>query len=191
MKEITGDAALIADVVVNPRTGVVRPIKFTIAIDCGPIANPDGLHNQVEGGLLQGMSRSLVEEVTWNTKCVTSVDWTGYTSLRLDYEVPAIETVFVVPDNVSATGAGENSITELRRPLAMRSSTQRECVCVTYLLLRRACSPRSIALTRAQHEARFRIVRGACFFSIAFRGLGTLGGRLPLCAACPATNLRH
>jgi nicotinate dehydrogenase subunit B len=39
------------------------------------------------------------------------VDWVGYTSLRLDDEVPAIETVFVVPDNVSATGAGETSIT--------------------------------------------------------------------------------
>jgi nicotinate dehydrogenase subunit B len=39
------------------------------------------------------------------------VDWEGYTSLRLDYEVPAIESIFVVPDNVSATGAGETSIT--------------------------------------------------------------------------------
>jgi CO/xanthine dehydrogenase Mo-binding subunit len=106
-----GYAALIADVAVNLQSGVVRPIKFTIAIDCGPISNPDGLRNQVEGGLLQGMSRSLVEEVTWNTKRVTSVDWEGYTSLRLDYEVPAIETIFVVPDNVSATGAGETSIT--------------------------------------------------------------------------------
>ena len=106
-----GYAALIADLAVNLQTGVVRPMKFTIAIDCGPISNPDGLRNQVEGGLLQGMSRSLAEEVTWNTKCVTSVDWEGYTSLRLDYDIPVIETVFVVPDNVSATGAGETSIT--------------------------------------------------------------------------------
>ena len=106
-----GYAALIADVLVNRRTGVVRPRKFTVAIDCGPISNPDGLRNQVEGGLLQGMSRALVEEVTWDAKRVTSVDWIGYTSLRLDYEPPAIVTVFVVPENVSATGAGETSIT--------------------------------------------------------------------------------
>jgi CO/xanthine dehydrogenase Mo-binding subunit len=106
-----GYAALVADVTVNLRTGIVKPTKFTIAIDCGPISNPDGLRNQVEGGLLQGMSRSLVEEVTWNTRRVTSVDWEGYTSLRLDYEIPTIETVFVVPENVSATGAGETSIT--------------------------------------------------------------------------------
>jgi len=106
-----GYAALVADVVVNTRTGIVRPTKFTVAIDVGPISNPDGLRNQVEGGLLQGMSRTLVEEVTWDTKRVISVDWRGYTSLRLDYDVPAIETVFVVPENVKATGAGETSIT--------------------------------------------------------------------------------
>ena len=106
-----GYAALIADVAVDVQTGKVRPMKFVIAIDCGPISNPDGLRNQVEGGILQGMSRALVEEVTWDAKRVTSVDWEGYTSLRMDYMMPGIETVFVVPENVSATGAGETSIT--------------------------------------------------------------------------------
>jgi nicotinate dehydrogenase subunit B len=106
-----GYAALVADVAVNTRTGVIRPIKITVAIDCGPISNPDGLRNQVEGGILQGLSRALAEEVTWDSKSVTSVDWEGYSSLRLDYAMPAIETVFVVPENVSATGAGETSIT--------------------------------------------------------------------------------
>lgn len=106
-----GYAALVADVSVNRSTGVVRPVKFTVAIDCGPISNPDGLRNQVEGGLLQGMSRALVEEVTWDAKRVTSIDWEGYRSLRLDEEMPAIDTVFVEPENVKATGAGETSIT--------------------------------------------------------------------------------
>jgi nicotinate dehydrogenase subunit B len=106
-----GYAALVADLGVNTRTGEILPVKFTIAIDCGPISNPDGLRNQVEGGILHGMSRTLVEEVTWDTKRVTSVDWEGYLSLRLDYAMPAIETVFVVPENASATGAGETSIT--------------------------------------------------------------------------------
>jgi CO/xanthine dehydrogenase Mo-binding subunit len=106
-----GYAALIADVAVNAQTGEVRPEKFLIAIDCGPISNPDGLRNQVEGGILQGMSRALVEEVTWDAKRVTSVDWEGYTSLRMDCPMPSIETIFVVQENVSATGAGETSIT--------------------------------------------------------------------------------
>jgi nicotinate dehydrogenase subunit B len=42
---------------------------------------------------------------------VTSVDWASYPSLHLDYDVPAIETVFVTPTGVPATGAGETSIT--------------------------------------------------------------------------------
>jgi nicotinate dehydrogenase subunit B len=106
-----GYAALIAYVDVNLETGVVRPSRFVIALDCGPISNPDGLQNQIEGGILQGMSRSLVEEVTWNEKRVTSVDWETYNSLHLDYEMPPIESVFVTPADVPATGAGETSIT--------------------------------------------------------------------------------
>ena len=73
--------------------------------------NPDGLRNQTEGGILQGMSRALVEEVTWDNKRITSVDWETYNSLRLDYEMPPVETFFVTPANVPATGAGETAIT--------------------------------------------------------------------------------
>ncbi len=106
-----GYAALVADVDVDLETGTVRPKRFVIALDCGPISNPDGLRNQTEGGILQGMSRALVEEVTWDDKRVTSVDWETYHSLYLDYEMPAIETVSVTPPNVPATGAGETAIT--------------------------------------------------------------------------------
>lgn len=106
-----GYAALVADVEVDVQTGVVQPKRFVVAADCGPISNPDGLQNQIEGGILQGMSRSLVEEVTWDDQRITSTDWETYISLRMDYEMPAIETVFVTPANVPATGAGEVSIT--------------------------------------------------------------------------------
>jgi CO/xanthine dehydrogenase Mo-binding subunit len=57
------------------------------------------------------MSRALVEEVTWDNRRVTSVDWETYNSLHLDYEMPTVETVFVTPSNVPATGAGETAIT--------------------------------------------------------------------------------
>jgi CO/xanthine dehydrogenase Mo-binding subunit len=106
-----GYAALIADVDVNLETGVVHPRRFVVALDCGPISNPDGLRNQIEGGILQGMSRALVEEVTWDNRRVTSVDWETYHSLHLDYEMPTVESVFVTPADVRATGAGETAIT--------------------------------------------------------------------------------
>src|ERR1700733_14925721 len=106
-----GYAALVAEVDVDLETGTVRPRRFVVALDCGPISNPDGLRNQIEGGILQGMGRALVEEVTWDNRRVTSVDWESYNSLYLDYEMPAVETVFVTPADVPATGAGKTAIT--------------------------------------------------------------------------------
>lgn len=106
-----GYAALVAEVSVNLETGAVRPTRYVIASDCGPISNPDGLRNQIEGGLLQGTSRALVEEVTWDKDHVTSIDWRTYKSLYLDYAPPTVECVFVEPKDVPATGAGETAIT--------------------------------------------------------------------------------
>jgi nicotinate dehydrogenase subunit B len=106
-----GYAALVAEVIVDLESGLVRPERFVVALDCGPISNPDGLRNQIEGGILQGTSRALVEEVIWDDRRITSVDWRTYKSLHLDYEIPTIETVFVTPADVPATGAGETAIT--------------------------------------------------------------------------------
>jgi CO/xanthine dehydrogenase Mo-binding subunit len=106
-----GYAALVAEVTVNLENGVVHPARFVLALDCGPISNPDGLRNQTEGGILQGTSRALVEEVTWDSRHITSIDWETYNSLHLDYEIPTIESVFVTPPDVPATGAGETAIT--------------------------------------------------------------------------------
>jgi nicotinate dehydrogenase subunit B len=71
----------------------VQPRRFTVAVDCGPISNPDGLRNQTEGGILQGMSRALLEEVTWDDKRVTSNDWQTYNSFYLGFDLPAIDIV--------------------------------------------------------------------------------------------------
>jgi CO/xanthine dehydrogenase Mo-binding subunit len=106
-----GYAALAAEVNVDLETGIVHPRRFVVALDCGPISNPDGLKNQVEGGILQGMSRSLVEEVSWDERRITAVDWESYGTLRLDYEIPVIECVFLSPAEVPATGAGETAVT--------------------------------------------------------------------------------
>jgi CO/xanthine dehydrogenase Mo-binding subunit len=106
-----GYAALIADVDVNVEIGEIKPKRFTVALDSGPISNPDGLRNQTEGGILQGMSRALLEEVTWDDKRVTSTDWETYNSLYLGFEVPKIDIVLIDRTGVPATGAGETAIT--------------------------------------------------------------------------------
>ena len=106
-----GYVALIAEVEVDPASGRVQAKRFVAAEDCGPISNPAGLRNQIEGGILQGMSRALSEEVTWDDRRVTSIDWSTYHSLRLGSEVPVIECVLINRSDVEATGAGETAIT--------------------------------------------------------------------------------
>lgn len=108
-----GYVALVADVNIDTASGRVMPTRFFAALDCGPISNPDGLRNQTEGGILQGMSRALVEEVTWDEKRVTSNDWETYKSLYLDlgFELPTIEISLTSRADVPATGAGEGVIT--------------------------------------------------------------------------------
>jgi nicotinate dehydrogenase subunit B len=106
-----GYAATVVYVEVDLATGVVRPTRFVVAVDCGPVSNPDGLRNQTEGGVLQGTSRSLVEEVRWDSTRITSVDWVTYKTLYLDYEMPSVETVILNSRSLPALGAGELSIT--------------------------------------------------------------------------------
>jgi CO/xanthine dehydrogenase Mo-binding subunit len=96
---------------VNAQTGEIRPRHFFVAIDAGAVSNPDGLRNQTEGGVLQAMSRALVEEVKWDSRHITSTDWVSYPVLDLSYEMPEVEVVIVEPPEAPATGAGETAIT--------------------------------------------------------------------------------
>ena len=106
-----GYCAMAADIDLDQDTGSLTVNRFTVSVDCGPISNPDGLRNQVEGGALQGMSRALLEEVTWNDEQVTSVDWRTYRSLPLGFPVPDVTTVIVDRAEGEAMGAGETAIT--------------------------------------------------------------------------------
>jgi len=106
-----GYAAMVADVDVDLATGKVVVTRFVVAQDCGPISNPNGMKNQLEGGALQGMSRALGEEVTWDVQKVTSIDWRTFHSLPLGIAVPIVESVLVNRTDVEATGSGETTIT--------------------------------------------------------------------------------
>ncbi len=106
-----GYCALVAHVEVDQESGEVSVTRLVIAINCGPISNPDGLKNQLEGGALQGVSRTLLEEVTWDDRSVTSIDWRTYRTLTLGTAIPVVETVLINRPDGKATGAGETSIT--------------------------------------------------------------------------------
>ena len=102
---------MVAEVDVDQGTGRVTARRLVVAQDCGPISNPDGMRNQIEGGALQGLSRCLGEEVTWDSEKVTSIDWRSFHTLPLGFAVPAIESVLVNRTDVEASGAGETAIT--------------------------------------------------------------------------------
>src|SRR5437868_12293273 len=81
--------AAIADLDVNHADGQVRVKRVVIAHDCGLIINPDGLRNQIEGNVIQAISRTLKEEVKFDSSILTSLDWTSYPILRFP-EVPEV-----------------------------------------------------------------------------------------------------
>ncbi len=106
-----GYSAMVAEIELDQESGRLLVRRFVVAQDCGPISNPDGLRNQIEGGVLQGMSRALSEEVTWDASKITSIDWRTYPPLYLGVELPVIESVLVNRPDKRATGAGETAIT--------------------------------------------------------------------------------
>jgi CO/xanthine dehydrogenase Mo-binding subunit len=106
--------AIVAEVDIDRATGKIFARKFTVAHDCGQIINPDGLVKCVEGNIVQGVSRTLWEEVTFDKKSVTSVDWISYPILDITETPGAIDVVLINHPDIAPSGAGEPSI----RPIA-------------------------------------------------------------------------
>jgi nicotinate dehydrogenase subunit B len=100
--------ACIAEVQVNCKTGVVRVRRIVVAHDCGLIINPDGVKNQIEGNVIQSLSRALKEEVQFDEFRITSVDWQSYPILKFS-EVPEVEILLINRPDQPAVGAGEPS----------------------------------------------------------------------------------
>jgi nicotinate dehydrogenase subunit B len=101
--------AIVADVEVNKTTGEVAVKQLVCSHDCGLIINPDGVKNQIEGNVIQGVSRALFEEVTFDGNGVTSLDWKTYPILKFS-DVPELEIVLINRPEMPALGAGEPSI---------------------------------------------------------------------------------
>ena len=98
----------VAEVEVDRSTGVIRVPKFTVVHDCGQIINPDGLKNQIEGCVMQTVSRTLIEEVKFNRSQVTSLDWASYPILKFP-QVPEIVIELIDRPTEKPWGAGEPS----------------------------------------------------------------------------------
>ena len=100
--------AIVADVEVNKTTGAVAVKKVVSSHDCGLMVNPDFVQNQVEGNVIQGVSRALFEEVTFDANGVTSLDWNSYPILKFT-DVPELDIVLINRPEMASLGAGEPS----------------------------------------------------------------------------------
>ncbi|GAC1416114.1 MAG: xanthine dehydrogenase family protein molybdopterin-binding subunit [Candidatus Velthaea sp.] len=98
----------IADVEVDRATGKVRVTHVAVAQDTGQIINPDGMRNQIEGNVVQTVSRTLVEEVKFNRSRVTSLDWASYPILKFP-DVPEVSIDLIDRPTIKPWGGGEPS----------------------------------------------------------------------------------
>ncbi len=106
--------AVIAEVDIDRSTGKIWAKRFTVAHDCGQLINPDGLEKCIEGNIVQGISRTLWEEVKFDSKSVTSVDWETYPILDITETPAKIDFAIINHPEIPPSGAGEPSI----RPIA-------------------------------------------------------------------------
>jgi nicotinate dehydrogenase subunit B len=97
---------LVAEVDVNRKTGELAVKRVYVAHDCGQIINPDGLRNQIEGCVVQTVSRTLKEEVTFDRSMVTSLDWASYPILTFP-EIPEVVIDLIDRPNEPPWGGGE------------------------------------------------------------------------------------
>jgi len=94
------------EVAVERATGVIRVTRVVCAQDCGLMINPDSVASQLEGNILQTISRTLHEEIVFDREKVTSLNWASYPILRFD-EVPTIELETIQRLDEPPLGVGE------------------------------------------------------------------------------------
>jgi nicotinate dehydrogenase subunit B len=102
--------ALVAEVEVNRRTGLIHVNEVWCSHDCGQVINPDGARNQIEGGIVQTISRTLMEQLQFDRTRITSLDWISYPILRFP-DAPRIHISLINRPEQTAWGAGEMAAT--------------------------------------------------------------------------------
>jgi nicotinate dehydrogenase subunit B len=107
----------VAEVEVDKSTGQVNVKRFVLSHDCGLIINPDGLKNQIEGNIIQGVSRALMEEVKFDSSGIKTLDWSSYPVIRFP-DVPEIEIVLINRPEMPALGGGEPSSAPIAAAIA-------------------------------------------------------------------------
>ena len=97
-------AAVVVDVSVD--SDVIQLERAVVAADAGQVVNPDGISNQLEGGLVQAASWTLYEQVKFDEGGITSLDWESYPILHFA-NAPVIDVVLLNRPDQPFLGVGE------------------------------------------------------------------------------------
>jgi nicotinate dehydrogenase subunit B len=106
-KNLAAYCAIASEVEVNRETGRARLVRAVAAVDSGQVVNPDGLINQIEGAIVQSTSWTLYEQVTFDERRITSIDWQTYPILRFDAVPETIEVHIINRPGKPFLGSGE------------------------------------------------------------------------------------
>ena len=107
-KNLAAYVGVIAEVEVDPATGVIHVPRAWAAADAGLIINPDGLVNQIEGGIIQSTSWTLREAISYDNTRILTRSWANYPILRMP-EVPSVDVSLINRPEERPVGAGESS----------------------------------------------------------------------------------
>jgi CO/xanthine dehydrogenase Mo-binding subunit len=106
-KNLAAYCAIASEVEVNRESGRPRLVRAVAAVDAGQVVNPDGLINQIEGAILQSMSWTLYEAVTFDDTRITSIDWQTYPILRFNSVPDSVEVHVINRLGQPFLGSGE------------------------------------------------------------------------------------
>jgi CO/xanthine dehydrogenase Mo-binding subunit len=106
-KNLAAYCAVATEVEVNRETGRPRLVRAVAAVDSGQVVNPDGLINQIEGAIVQSMSWTLYESVTFDDTRITSIDWQTYPILRFNSVPESVEVHVINRPGQPFLGSGE------------------------------------------------------------------------------------
>jgi nicotinate dehydrogenase subunit B len=106
-KNLAAYCAIASEVEVNRETGQPRLVRAVAAVDAGQVVNPDGLINQIEGAIMQSMSWTLYESVTFDDTRITSIDWQTYPILRFNSVPERIDVHIINHPGQPFLGSGE------------------------------------------------------------------------------------
>ena len=102
--------AVVAEVRVDRRTGIVEPLRLVCAHDVGMIVNPETLRHVIERQLVYGTGRTTVEELTWDRDKVTSLDWETYPVLHMQHVPKKIVVHLIEHPEAAPSGAAEMAL---------------------------------------------------------------------------------